>query len=86
MYHIHSHPDGEPFRPVEQYSLQHSCLQCPAQPGEPCARQRTAPRRTGSHITREERGQRVFRRDLRAAPWPSEMVPGQCYSTLPGCE
>lgn len=85
-------PHGEPipktrlyldsgFPTHDEYALGHRCPTCGAHPWQPC----TAPRLPdpgAMHATRHDAGSRHRDRDVAAAPWPEDRVPGRRYDTL----
>lgn len=72
-------PDA--FASLEEYTLARPCPTCKAPRWTPCE----APRKTPgvSHVRRSDAGSRHYRRDFGNAPWPEDMEPGKCYSTIP---
>ena len=79
------------FPNLVEYTLDHRCPVCRAEPGEPC----DAPNKISVaarhhdpdpihllHAARQDRGIAHYRRDIGRAPWPEDRVPGVGYGTL----
>ena len=71
-----------PWPSIEEYALAHRCPTCRAPIGVEC----NAPRKLGSHASRQNKGIHHYGRDVRRAPWPEYRVPGQRYDSLEGGE
>lgn len=80
----HSHDDGQPFRSARAYELSKRCSKCGASEGQDCVVLGHTSF-DGTHAVRAVRAGNHRNRDVGAAPWPEDQVPGVCYSTLPDC-
>jgi hypothetical protein len=69
------------FASFEEYTMYEKCPQCKAQPGYPCVRRDT--KDAFFHVSRGDKGNRHYNKDVGNAPWREDRIDGMCYSTLP---